>query len=373
MCLQVLKRDGREEKYNSNKIIEVCMKAGASYLTGERVAGIVTEYVDKLDRVVESSELKDYIQTTLAIFDRTASISYSNYKKAGERELIDRKILNIINGTNESVNAENANKNPKALNTARDYIAGETNRYLAEKYIYPADLWKMHQKGIIHISDTDFGAEKHRTNCCLVNLEDMLQNGTAINGTRIDKPKTFSTACTIATQIMLAVSASQYGGQTISIAHLVPFVGETRKYFANLGFEKEDLDTLVYTDVKKGVQTLQYQVITLATTNGQAPFVTFYMNMAELPEDLWEDGSLVFYEIIKQRYEGVKNREGQIINPAFPKLIYALDEMNMENGPYWWLTQHAAKCSAKRLVPDYMSNKIQREWKQGDVYPVMGR
>jgi len=269
---------------------------------------------------------------------------------------------------------ENANKNPVVLSTQRDYMAGEVSRDLTRRVLLPQDIVDAHDQGIIHFHDADYFAQ-HSHNCDLVNLEDMLQNGTVISGTLIEKPKTFSTACNIATQIIAQVASNQYGGQSISLAHLAPFVNETRKKyrakFKNMG--DEFIERLVHDDIEKGIQTIQYQVVTLLTTNGQAPFITIWMNINEVEDkDTRRDLAMCIEEVLKQRIQGVKNEDGVWITPAFPKLIYALDENNIYPGSeYYYLTELSAKCTAKRMVPDYISNKIMRELK-GDVYTCMG-
>ena len=277
--------------------------------------------------------------------------------------------------TNDYWLHENSNKDAQLATTQRDYIAGEVSTDATKRRLLPKDIVEAHEQGIIHFHDMDYFLQ-NIYNCCLINLEDMLQNGTVISKTFIDKPHKFSTACNIATQIIAQVASSQYGGQSISLAHLSPFVAESRNKFAKQypTFTKDQIEFMVKEDVAAGVQTLQYQIITLMTTNGQAPFITVYMNLAEVPEgSAREDLAMVIEEVLKQRIKGVKNEKGVYITPAFPKLIYALDDMNItESSKYYYLTQLSAKCTAKRMVPDYISNKIERELKQGDIYPCMG-
>ena len=299
----------------------------------------------------------------------------------------DEKILSLIECANEEVKQENSNKNPTCVSVQRDYMAGETSRDLTERLLLPEDVVKAHKEGIIHFHDSDYYAQ-HMHNCDLVNLEDMLQNGTVISGTMIEKPKSFATACNVATQIIAQVASSQYGGQSITLSHLAPFVDITRqkqrkvvaKEFADAGIDttvekiNEIAEMRVKEEIKRGVQTIQYQVITLMTTNGQAPFITVFMYLDEVPEGQTRDDlAAMIKEMLEQRIVGVKNEKGVYITPAFPKLIYALDEDNItESSKYWYITKLAAKCTAKRMVPDYISAKVMKELKNGDVYPSMG-
>ena len=386
--MQVKKRDGRIEEFDYEKLriaISKAFEAGGGHPTVINfIVNDVASKCYKLHRIVDVDEIHKFVVEALLYGGsenlKNVAIKYNTYVSAHKARLIDRKIMSLLNDENEDVTKENGNKDTKILSTKRDYIAGEMNRYLAKEYILPKDIVEAHEKGEIHIHDMDFLAEPGRANCCLVNLKDMLGNGTCINGTKIDTPHTFSTACTIATQIALGVSASQYGGQTFSMAHLAKYIDASRKYYrkllcTTLSCELDKaVDKLVKEDIVKGVQTLQYQVITLATANGQAPFITFYMDLGEAEDEQHKkDCAEMFAEILKQRIKGVKNREGQWVNPPFPKLIYALDEENMRDGEYYWLTKIAAECSAHRLVPDYISKKKQRELKQGQNYPCMGR
>ena len=300
-----------------------------------------------------------------------------------------KKVVTIVDGESEEANQENSNKNPVIASTQRDYVAGEASRYITDKFLLPEDVRQAHEQGIIHFHDSDYFIQ-HIFNCCLLNLEDMLQNGTVISGTLIERPHSFSTACNIATQIIAQVASNQYGGQSISLAHLAPFVDVSRQkikqevdYELNLAQDTFDKDygavrdaiveRRLRSEVKRGVQTIQYQVVTLMTTNGQAPFITVYMNLGEAKnEQEKKDLALIVEEVLKQRIEGVKNESGVWVTPAFPKLIYVLDEDNVTEGsPYFYLTELAAKCTAKRMVPDYISAKVMRELK-GDVYTCMG-
>lgn len=286
-----------------------------------------------------------------------------------------KQLQELLNGTDEESNKENSNKDTRIIPTMRDYIAGFTCRELANNFILPQEIANAHKEGIIHFHDSDYSPTMPMHNCDLINLEDMLQNGTVISGTLIEKPHKFSTACTIATQIITQVASSQYGGQSVSVEHLAPFVEETRKTLRKEypELDEETIEKMTRRDIKDGIQTIQYQLITMSTTNGQAPFVSLFMYLNEAKsEEEKEDLALIIKEILNQRIEGVKNPQGVPITTAFPKLLYVLDEENMKDGKYYYLTELAAECSAKRLVPDYISAKKMRELKQGDVYPCMG-
>ena len=310
------------------------------------------------------------------------------YKRALVRKAntTDDQILSLIECANEEVKQENSNKNPTINSVQRDYMAGEVSKDITKRLLLPEDVVKAHEDGIIHFHDSDYFAQ-HMHNCCLVNLEDMLQNGTVISETMIEKPKSFSTACNVATQIIAQVASSQYGGQSITLSHLAPFVDISRKKYRrivaenmkNEGIEvtEEQINALaeknVKEEIKRGVQILQYQVITLMTTNGQAPFVTVFMYLNEVEESLRNDLAMIIEEVLKQRLLGIKNEKGVFVTPAFPKLIYVLEEDNIsEDSPYWYLTELAARCTAKRMVPDYISEKVMKELKEGNCYPCMG-
>ena len=312
----------------------------------------------------------------------TAYIVY-RYQKALDtrKNTIDDRVLSLLSGDNEDIQQENANKNPNILSTMRDYMAGEVSKDLSQRYLLPADIYKAHKDGIIHFHDMDYFAMPEH-NCCLIDLDDMLQNGTVISGNTIDKPHTFKTACNIASQIIAQVASSQYGGQTITVSHLSKFVPETREYFKQKypTLSTEQIEDLVKDDIEGGVQTLQYQILTLQTTNGQTPFVSvcLYLNEAE-NEEAKEDLARVIEEILKQRIKGVKNESGQYYANPFPKLLYFLEEDNITpDSKYWYLTNLAATCTTKRMVPDYISEKIMKQQKiskkgeEGDAYPCMG-
>lgn len=304
-----------------------------------------------------------------------AYITYREERTAARENTIDKTVIEIVEGTNDYWAHENSNKNAELATTQRDYIAGAVSTDESERRLLPSEVVEAHKKGLIHFHDMDYFLQPIH-NCDLINLEDMLQNGTVISGTYIDKPHKFSTACNIATQIIAQVASSQYGGQSISLAHLAPFVEDTKKSLTKKhpDFSESEINELIQEDIEDGVQTLQYQIITLMTTNGQAPFITVYMNLAEVPEGPERENlAKVIAEVLKQRIKGVKNEKGIYITPAFPKLIYALDNFNAyEGSKYYWLTELAAKCTAKRMVPDYISNKVQRELKQGQTYTCMG-
>ena len=398
--MKIIKRNGSEMPFDSNKIFSAISRANAQVedtdrISPEEIQAItdkVTEYCIRLERAPGVEEVQDRVEHELmthgAFVLAKCYITY-RYKRALVRQsnTTDDKILSLIECTNEEAKQENANKNPVITSTQRDYMAGEVSKDLSERLLLPADIVKAHEEGIIHFHDMDYYAQ-HMQNCDLVNLEDMLQNGTVITGTLIEKPHSFSTACNIATQIIAQVASSQYGGQSISLAHLAPFVQVSREKirreleaeFADckVDMDEETLSKLVdrqlKNEIKRGVQTIQYQVVTLMTTNGQAPFVTVFMYLGEAKnEQERDDLAMIIEEVLRQRYEGVKNEQGVWVTPAFPKLIYVLEEDNIHEGSkYYELTKLAAKCTAKRMVPDYISEKIMKELKGGDVYTCMG-
>lgn len=359
-----------------------------------QIADSIEAKCASLGYAVSVEDIQDMVENSLLAHDAyelaKAYIRYrqtrANYR---DEDTLVRKVMTIVDGKSEEANQENSNKNPVIASTQRDYVAGEVSRYITEKSLLPDDIRSAHEQGIIHFHDSDYFVE-HIFNCCLINLEDMLQNGTVISGTLIERPHSFSTACNISTQIIAQVASNQYGGQSISLAHLAPFVDVSRQkikhevdYELNLAHGTFDVDYGAIRDaiverrlraeVKRGVQTIQYQVVTLMTTNGQAPFITVYMNLGEAKsEQEKKDLAIIIEEVLTQRIEGVKNESGVWVTPAFPKLIYVLDEDNVtEYAPYFYLTELAAKCTAKRMVPDYISAKVMRELK-GDVYTCMG-
>ncbi len=393
--MKVIKRNGSEIEFDPSKISQAIRKANTEVSDKDQINEIrlalitskVTEKCRDLNRTVNVEEIQEIVETQLmkaGAFEVAKHYIRYRYDHALKRDqnTTDAAILALIEQDNEEVKQENSNKNPTIVSTQRDYMAGEVSKDLTRRVFLPEDITAAHDNGLIHFHDADYFVQ-HMHNCDLINLEDMLENGTVISGTLIEKPHTFSTACNIATQIIAQVASSQYGGQSISLAHLAPFVQASRKKFRKdyaqllsyMGLDQyhDFIETLVYKDIVKGVQTIQYQVVTLMTTNGQAPFITVYMNINEVPEGQPRDDlAIVIEETLKQRIQGVKNEVGVWITPAFPKLIYVLDENNVWPGSeYYYLTELAAKCTAKRMVPDYISAKIMRELKS-DVYTCMG-
>ena len=402
--MKIIKRNGSEVPFDITKIITAVTKAsdsvgGKSRLTREQINQIaddVTEQCQALNRAVSVEEIQDMVENQL--MDMKAHdiarhyITY-RYIQSLKRQTntTDERILSLIECQNEEVKQENANKNPTVNSVQRDYMAGEISKDLTARLLLDPEIVKAHQEGLIHFHDSDYFAQ-HMHNCDLVNLEDMLQNGTVISGTYIEKPHSFSTACNIATQIIAQVASNQYGGQSISLTHLAPFVDVSRRKIANeVEVEMEGLDVSaerkkeiverrLRNEINRGVQTIQYQVVTLMTTNGQAPFITVFMYLNEAGDNqrLKSDLAIVIEEMLRQRYQGVKNEAGVWITPAFPKLIYVLEEDNIHPGdPYYYLTELAAKCTAKRMVPDYISEKKMLEYKvdkngEGHCFTCMG-
>ena len=401
--MKIIKRNGSEVPFDITKIITAVTKAsdsvgGKSCLTREQINQIaddVTEQCQALNRAVSVEEIQDMVENKL--MDMKAHdiarhyITY-RYIQSLKRQTntTDERILSLIECQNEEVKQENANKNPTVNSVQRDYMAGEISKDLTARLLLDPEIVKAHQEGLIHFHDSDYFAQ-HMHNCDLVNLEDMLQNGTVISGTYIEKPHSFSTACNIATQIIAQVASNQYGGQSISLTHLAPFVDVSRRKIANeVEVEMEGLDVSaerkkeiverrLRNEINRGVQTIQYQVVTLMTTNGQAPFITVFMYLGEARNAQEKaDLAIIIEETIRQRYQGVKNEAGVWITPAFPKLIYVLEEDNIRPGtPYYYLTELAAKCTAKRMVPDYISEKKMLELKvdkngEGHCYTCMG-
>lgn len=386
--LQIKKRDKRVVQFNKLKIENAILKAfkqvdGKVSEYALEKASNIADYIEhkalQTDRPLTVEEIQDLVENGLMATKRKdvarAYITYREERTAARENTIDKTVIEIVEGTNDYWAHENSNKNAELATTQRDYIAGAVSTDESERRLLPSEVVEAHKKGLIHFHDMDYFLQPIH-NCDLINLEDMLQNGTVISGTYIDKPHKFSTACNIATQIIAQVASSQYGGQSISLAHLAPFVEDTKKSLTKKhpDFSESEINELIQEDIEDGVQTLQYQIITLMTTNGQAPFITVYMNLAEVPEGPERENlAKVIAEVLKQRIKGVKNEKGIYITPAFPKLIYALDNFNAyEGSKYYWLTELAAKCTAKRMVPDYISNKVQRELKQGQTYTCMG-
>ena len=397
--MKIIKRNGAEEDFDNNKIVVAVAKAntaaGKNKLSLEQIKDIA-DYVEykcvKLNRAVSVEEIQDMVENQImstGAFELAKDYARYRYQRSLIRKAntTDNRILSLIECNNEDVKQENSNKNPTVNSVQRDYMAGEVSKDLTKRMLLPQDIVEADKEGIIHFHDSDYFAQ-HMHNCDLVNLEDMLQNGTVISETRIEKPHSFSTACNIATQIIAQVASNQYGGQSISLAHLAPFVDVSRKkIYAEVQEEvktfgcmpseeviHEVVENRLRKEVTKGVQTIQYQVITLMTTNGQAPFLTVFMYLNEAKNEREKkDLAMIIEETLKQRYQGVKNESGVWITPAFPKLIYVLEEDNVNEGTeYYYLTEMAAKCTAKRLVPDYISEKKMMELKEGNCFPVMG-
>ncbi len=398
--MKIIKRSGTEMVFDGSKIVAAVEKANREVIPAERltpeqvqsIARTVEVHVEGMSRSYNVEEIQDLVENEIMAF-RAYSVARKyityRYKRALVRKSnsTDDQILSLLECNNEEVKQENSNKNPTVNSVQRDYMAGEVSKDITKRILLPRDVVEAHEQGIIHFHDSDYFAQ-HMHNCCLVNLEDMLQNGTVISETMIEKPHSFSTACNIATQAIAQIASSQYGGQSISLSHLAPFVQVSREKFrkqvreeferAGISVEETKINEVaemrVKDEIKRGVQMIQYQVITLMTTNGQAPFVTVFMYLDEVEEgQTRQDLAMVIEEVLKQRIQGVKNEKGVYITPAFPKLIYVLDEDNIrEDSPYWNLTVLAAECSAKRLVPDYISAKKMKELKEGDVFPCMG-
>ena len=398
--MRIIKRNGSEAEFDRNKIANAIRKANFASDPSERVpeeaiqamTDAVTAACAALGRAPGVEEVQDMVERQLmshGAYEVAKRYITYRYTRALVRQsnTTDKKILSLIECTNEEAKQENANKNPVINSTQRDYMAGEVSKDISERLLLPSDIVEAHNEGIIHFHDMDYYAQ-HMHNCDLVNLEDMLQNGTVITGTLIEKPHSFSTACNIATQIIAQVASNQYGGQSISLAHLAPFVEVSRRKLRHeldeecrlSGVEMSEemkaklTERMLRAEIKRGVQTIQYQVVTLLTTNGQAPFVTVYMYLNEAKSEQEKaDLAMIIEEVLLQRYEGVKNEKGVWVTPAFPKLIYVLEEDNISEGTcYYELTRLAAKCTAKRMVPDYISEKIMKQLKKGDVYTCMG-
>ncbi len=396
--MKIIKRNGTEENFDTSKITAAVSKANRTCEKGAISAEDINDIADyveykcsKMNRAVSVEEIQDLVENQLmakGAFELARRYVRYRYNRSLIRKAntTDNKILTLIECSNEEVKQENSNKNPTVNSVQRDYMAGEVSRDLTKRILLPPDIIEAHEQGIIHFHDSDYFAQ-HMHNCDLVNLEDMLQNGTVISETLIEKPHSFSTACNIATQIIAQVASNQYGGQSISLAHLAPFVQTSREKIRReleaemekLGFttvekiKSKIVEERLRKEITRGVQTIQYQVVTLLTTNGQAPFVTVFMYLNEAKNDREKrDLAMIIEETLKQRYQGVKNESGVWVTPAFPKLIYVLEDDNVDEGTeYYYLTELAAKCTAKRMVPDYISEKKMLELK-GDVYTCMG-
>lgn len=403
--MKIIKRNGQEAIFDEVKITNAIIAANKEVIETDRLSEEEIDNITndikykckKIKRALSVEEIQNLVEDELMKLNAfSVARKYITYRfqraLARQSNTTDEQILSLIECANEEVKQENSNKNPTVNSVQRDYMAGEVSKDLTRRILLPEDIVKAHDEGLIHFHDADYFSQ-HMHNCDLVNLEDMLQNGTVISETMIEKPKSFSTACNVATQIIAQVASSQYGGQSITLSHLAPFVdvsrqkfrSEVKEEFKAIGIELDDekinalAEERLKKEITKGVQTIQYQVVTLMTTNGQAPFITVFMYLNEVPEGrLRDDLAMIIEETLKQRMKGVKNEKGVYITPAFPKLIYALQENNIEpDSQYYYLTELAARCSAKRLVPDYISEKVMKELKvdqngNGQCYPSMG-
>ena len=402
--MNVIKRSGEEVAFDIHKIENAIRKANKATTHSQmseaqilKIAKTVEGKINALKRSTNVEEIQDFVETEI-MREKYFAVAHNYITYRYERALVrkanstDKQIMSLLERNNEEVKQENSNKNPLVNSVQRDYMAGEVSKDITKRFLLPQDVMEAHENGLIHFHDSDYFAQ-HMHNCCLVNLEDMLQNGTVISETMIEKPHSFSTACNIATQIIAQVASSQYGGQSITLSHLAPFVQVSREkarrevkeelLASGLDASEENVNKIaemrVLKEIEKGVQVIQYQVITLMTTNGQAPFVTVFMYLNEVPEGQTRDDlALIIEEMLRQRIKGVKNEKGVFITPAFPKLIYVLQENNIRpDSKYWHITELAAKCTAKRMVPDYISEKKMLELKvdqngDGHCYPCMG-
>ncbi len=398
--MKIIKRSGVEVNFDLRKIIAAIKKANGSVREEDRlseaeideIASVVADHCEEMRRAPSVEEIQDMVENQLMKY-RAYTISRNyityRYKRALVRKSnsTDEQILSLLECNNEEVKQENSNKNPTVNSVQRDYMAGEVSKDITKRFLLSPDIVEAHEQGVIHFHDADYFAQ-HMHNCCLVNLEDMLQNGTVISETMIDTPKSFSTACNVATQSIAQIASCQYGGQSIPLSHLAPFVNVSREKFRkkvreemeemSIAATQEQINDIaerrVRDEIRQGVQIIQYQVITLMTTNGQAPFITVFMYIDEVPEGRTRDDlALIIEEMLNQRICGVKNEKGVYITPAFPKLIYVLEEDNIREGTkYWYLTKLAAECTAKRMVPDYISEKIMKQLKDGNCYTCMG-
>ena len=398
--MKIIKRSGKEAGFDKRKILDAVAKANKEVAETDRLSekqiDEIAEHIAKIcasmDRIYNVEDIQDMVENEIMAckaFEVARKYITYRYKRALVRKSnsTDEQILSLIECNNEEIKQENSNKNPVVNSVQRDYMAGEVSKDITKRFLLPEHIVRAHEDGQIHFHDSDYFAQ-HMHNCCLVNLEDMLQNGTIISEAMIEKPHSFSTACNIATQSIAQIASSQYGGQSITLSHLAPFVQisrdkfrrEVREELEAQGIEAKDelvasmAEMRVKREIKQGVQMIQYQVLTLMTTNGQAPFVTVFMYLNEVPEgQIRDDLAMIIKEMLEQRIQGVKNEQGIYITPAFPKLIYVLEENNIsEDSPYWELTKLAARCTAKRMVPDYISEKIIRKLKDGNCYPCMG-
>ena len=398
--MKIIKRSGKETGFDKSKIVDAVAKANQEVAEIDRlseeqidtIARQITDTCASMDRIYNVEEIQDMVENGIMAckaYEVARKYITYRYKRALVRKSnsTDQQILSLIECDNEEIKQENSNKNPIVNSVQRDYMAGEVSKDITRRFLLPEDIVQAHEEGKIHFHDSDYFAQ-HMHNCCLVNLEDMLQNGTVISETMIEKPHSFYTACNITTQIVAQVASNQYGGQTFTLSHLAPFVEISRKKIRENTIRlrremNESMDDNIINriteeqlkdEITRGIQTIQYQLITLMTCNGQAPFVTVFMYLGEVPDgQTRKDLAMIIEEVMRQRMQGVKNKNGVWITPAFPKLIYVLDEDNITpDAPYWYLTELAAQCTAKRMVPDYISAKVMKELKRGQVYPCMG-
>lgn len=401
--MNVIKRSGKEVSFSIDRIVRAITKANEEYseLSPEQITDLANKVwsrCKKLNRAVNVEEIQDMVEDALIKVNAyQVSKHYIKYRYQKELErrqnTTDAQILTTVNLENEEVKQENSNKNPAIISTQRDYVAGLVSRDLTNRYLLPPDILKAHKEGIIHFHDSDYFIH-HIHNCCLWDLEDMLQNGTVINGVKIDTPHSFATACNVATQIMAIVASNQYGGQTITLSHLAPFVDVSRQRIREEVIQEAQDNQLTYSaevisrivesrlkdEIKKSVQLIQYQILTLNSSNGQTPFVSICMYLNEVKDPRTKaDLALVIEEVLRQRIRGIKNEAGQWITPSFPKLLYVLEEDNIRaDSKYYYLTELAAECSAKRMVPDYISEKVMLQNKvdkdgAGNCFPCMGK
>lgn len=390
--MKIIKSNGSEMTFSRSNIINAISKANMRVrledrFTQDEIKQIAREVEDRCKgeiRMMTSNDIQNLVERAIMAAGKydvaVAYITYRYQKQLDQKKnTTDENILSLLEDSNEELKQENSNKNPTVLNVQRDYMAGEVSKDLCERYLIPSDIWKAHKEGIIHFHDSDYFANREH-NCDLWNAKDMLENGTVLCGVKIDRPHRFSVACTIASQIAQQISSSQYGGQSLYASHLSPFVEESRKFwwkeFPKMGIEptEENVEKATIRDVEDGIQTLMYQLNSLQGTNGQAPFITIFMYLDDVEEGKDRDDlALVCQKILEQRILGLKDKNGVYVSPAFPKLIYVLDEDNIhDDSPYFWLTELSAKCTANRMVPDYISAKVMKELKDGNVYAAMG-
>ena len=390
--MKIIKSNGSEATFSKSNNINAISKANMRGRLDDRftpdeikmIAKDVEDHCKNEIRMMTSNDIQNLVERAIMEAGKydvaVAYITYRYQKQMDQKKnTTDEKIISLLDDSNEEIKQENSNKNPTVINVQRDYMAGEVSKDLCERYLVPSDIWKAHKEGIIHFHDSDYFANREH-NCDLWNAKDMLENGTVLCGVKIDRPHRFSVACTIASQIAQQISSSQYGGQSLYASHLSPFVEETRKFWKNefpkLGIEatEDNIEKATIRDIEDGIQTLMYQLNSLQGTNGQAPFITIFMYLDDVPEGKSRDDlALVCQKIFEQRILGLKDKNGVYVSPAFPKLIYVLDEDNIhDDSPYFWLTELAAKCTANRMVPDYISAKVMKELKDGHVYSSMG-